>query len=118
MNQNQVIGANIKHFRTRLEIKQEDIAKVLGIPREEISYYENGKRNIPTSIISRIADIFGVDEYDIYEIDLENQSANIAFAFRADNLESEDLKEIANFRKIVRNYLNMKKVFENEHSNS
>jgi hypothetical protein len=37
----------------------------------------------------------------------DNATANIAFAFRAQNLTTEDLNSIAQFQKIVRNYMKM-----------
>ena len=40
----------------------------------------------------------------------------VALAFRADELDSNDLSQIADFRKIVLNYLSMKKFLEHESS--
>ncbi|MDD2983899.1 MAG: helix-turn-helix transcriptional regulator [Crocinitomicaceae bacterium] len=117
MTQDQIIGKNIKYFREKLDLGQQELANYLDITREEVSYYENGKRSIPTDIISKASQLFGVDEYDFYENDAEAICANVAFAFRADYLQSEDLQQIADFRKIVLNYLNMKKVVSDESFN-
>jgi hypothetical protein len=57
-----------------------------------------------------LASLFCLDEYDFYEEDAQRRKVNMAFAFRADHLREEDLQSIAQFKKIVRNYLNMKKV--------
>lgn len=109
-----IIGKNIKNFRVKLGLRQEDLAEYLGISREEISYYETAKRSIPTGIIEKAAKVFGIDEFDLYEEDIEKVNANIAFAFRADFLAPQDLNQVADFRKIVLNYLNMSKIIKNE----
>jgi transcriptional regulator with XRE-family HTH domain len=114
MNQNLIIGENIKNFREKLGLTQEVLAGYLGINREEVSYYENGKRPVPTDIISKVAKLFGLDEYDLFETDSEAREAKVALAFRAESLLPEDLVHIADFRKIVLNYLNMKKALSHE----
>lgn len=108
MNQNIIIGNNIRQLRERMKLSQSQFAEYLGVTREEVSYYENGHRAIPSKLISKAAALFCVDEYDLFEQDPEVQTLNIALAFRADNVASEDLPQIANFQKIVRNYIHMK----------
>lgn len=118
MSQNQIIGNNIKNFREKLGLKQDDLAVYLNINREEISYYETGKRTIPTEVIAKSAKLFGIDEYDLFETDTESNNVKVAFAFRADALNHDDLNHIADFRKIVLNYLNMKNALANEPSST
>jgi transcriptional regulator with XRE-family HTH domain len=117
MTQNEIIGNNIRHFREKLEITQEGLGNYLKISREEVSYYETGKRNIPTEVISKAAKLFGLEEYDLFEVDAEVNETRLAFAFRANTVNSENLVHVANFRKIVLNYLNMKKALSNESTN-
>jgi len=114
MSTNEIIGHNIKLFREKHGISQDVFANYLGVTREEVSYFENGRRNISTGIIEKSAKLFGVDDYDLYEENPENQQANVALAFRADFINTEDLKQIADFRKIILNYLKMKKVAGDE----
>lgn len=114
MNQNIIIGKNIKLLREKMELSQSVFANYLGITRVEVSYYENGHRSMPSAMISKAAALFNVDEYDLFEEDPESQTVNLALAFRADQIVPEDLPHIANFQKIVRNYINMKKKLENE----
>ena len=114
MNQNAIIGRNIRLYREKSDITQDELAKYLGIKREEVSYYETGKRNVPTQIISEAAKLFAIDEYDLFEEDSSMQNVKFAFAFRADELSADDFGQIASFNKIVLNYLNMKKVILDE----
>ncbi|MDP4184236.1 MAG: helix-turn-helix transcriptional regulator [Bacteroidota bacterium] len=101
------IGKNIKLYREINGFTQDAIAKFLDIKREMISYYENGLREIPFEILSRLSDLYGVDLADFYE---ENESVvkeNVACAFRTNGFDNEDLESIAKFKAVVKNYLKM-----------
>lgn len=113
MNQNQLVGNNIRCFRDRMNLTQEQLGHYLGISREEVNYYENGKRNIPSLVITKTAELFGIGEYDLYEENADLLETNLAFAFRA-NLCNDDLVHIAEFQKIVRNYIKMVSVLGHE----
>ena len=118
MNQDQIIGKNIQAIRQKLGLTQEQVAAYLQINREEVSYFENGNRTAPTKILSLLANLYGVDEYDFLEEDLDRVNVNLALAFRAESIKAEDLAQIAKFKKIVRNYLSMKNLLKDEPSNS
>lgn len=104
------LAKNIKDFRVRLNLTQDKLAEYLGVTRGEINYFENEKRTVPSVLIPKLANLFGVDEYDLYEDDDAINNLNIAFAFRASNISSEDLNTIGNFKKIALNYLKIKNV--------
>ena len=110
---NFVIGANIKRMRERMGLTQETLAHYLGTSREQVGYYELGSRSVSAAHLSKLADLFCMDEYEFYEEDPETIQVNLAFAFRAENISPDDLNTIAQFKKIVKNYLNMKKAIAN-----
>jgi transcriptional regulator with XRE-family HTH domain len=112
-NPNIIIGQNIKTLREKMALTQDSLAQYLGTSRELVGYYEIGKRSIPSTQLSKLANLFCMNEYDFYEADMQNKSINIAFAFRADELQPQDLQSIAQFKKIVHNYLSMKKAIGN-----
>lgn len=114
MTQDNTIGKNIQDLRKKLGFTQEQVAEYLQINREELSYYETGTRSIPTSLMAPLANLYGVDEYDFYEENLDLAKINLALAFRADKIKASDLEQIAKFKKIVRNYISMKTLLENE----
>ncbi|ERM81176.1 Cro/Cl family transcriptional regulator [Rhodonellum psychrophilum GCM71 = DSM 17998] len=118
MDQNHIIGKNLHALRQKLGFTQDQVAEFLGINREEISYYENGKRSMPSALLSKTANLYGVDEYDFFEENMDLMNLNLALAFRAESLKPADLEQIAKFKKIVRNYLGMKTLFENESAGS
>ena len=110
MGTNEIVGQNIKLFRDKLGLSQDALANYLGVTREEISYYETGKRIMSTVLLKQVAKLFGVDDYDLFEENPENQQLNVSLAFRAESLTTEDLKQIADFRKIILNYLKMQRI--------
>ncbi len=103
-----ILSKNLKDFRIKLGLTQDQIAEYLDISREEVSYYETNRRNVPSELISKYSKLFGVDEYDLYEEDSAIKNLNLAFAFRANEISSNDLKVIADFKKIALNYLKIK----------
>ncbi|MGJ5642813.1 helix-turn-helix domain-containing protein [Formosa sp. S-31] len=103
-----IIGQNIKLLREKLGLTQDDVANYLDLSRMQISRYEKGETPVPTPNLTKLASLFSVDEYDFYEENATKVNANLAFAFRADELSSDDLKTIASFKKIAMNYLRMK----------
>lgn len=50
----------IRNLREDMDLTQTDIAKKLFISQRTYSYYESGGHDIPTEILVRIADLFGV----------------------------------------------------------
>jgi transcriptional regulator with XRE-family HTH domain len=107
-NTNQVTGQNIQSLRIKVGLTQEALAQYLNTSREQIAYYEAGSRPVSSLHLSKLADLFCMNEYDFFEEDSNKRKLNIVFAFRADALQQTDLASIAKFKKIVRNYLNMK----------
>jgi len=110
-----IIGKNIKLLRDKIGLSQEDLAEYLGLSNKmQVSRYEKGTTPVPTNHMTKLADLFGVDEYDFYEEDEDNIKLNVAFAFRANELQVSDMEIIASFKKLAMNYLKMKKTLANE----
>jgi len=112
MDKNQIIGENITFLRKLFNMTQENVSEYLGINRVELSYYENGNRNAPLDVLNKLSDLYQVQLIDILEMKEEDRKAKSAMAFRADDLSVEGYKAIADFGKIVKNYLKMKKIEE------
>ena len=54
------LGIRIKNMRKNIGLSQEDIAQSLGIKRVSVSQIENGKREICSEEIKKIAEIFNI----------------------------------------------------------
>lgn len=65
----QKIGADIKSIRKKKLIKQDTLAKGVGLTKSEISRIENGKREIGVSKLAAIAGILGTSIEAILETD-------------------------------------------------
>ena len=50
----------IRGLREDKDLKQEDIAKMLNCTQACYSHYESGKRDIPTDVLQKLADFYGV----------------------------------------------------------
>lgn len=99
-----IIGKNIKDYRKKLNYTQEDIANFLSITREEVSYYENGKRNTPLKVLLKLSDLYGVSVSNFKEEDKSKHKSLIALSFRKDDYSSEDFQIVSQFVKVIKNY--------------
>ncbi len=105
------IGRNIKYYREKIGLSQEQVAAFLGVNhREQIAHYESGRTEIPVTSLNRLCDLFGIDLVSLLEEDEHNLQVDVAFAFRADEICNSDLNEISFFQKTVKNYLKLQKI--------
>jgi len=103
-------GNILKALRERFGYIQETVAEFLEIKRELVSMYETGEREMPIDVIEQLSNLFGIEPDVFFAEDAEEATAHVAFAFRKDEINVEDLKEIALFGKIVKNYLKIKRL--------
>lgn len=104
------IGYNIKLFREKCGLSQEEVADFSGIKREILSYYENGKREVSLLHLEKIAEYMNIDLEVFLEENPSEIQADLALAFRADEVTPSDREQIAYFKRIVKNYLKMKSI--------
>lgn len=103
-----IIGNNLKEYREKIGYTQDHIAGLLGVDRSTISHYETAEREISMLHLQHYSDLFGVDIQDLIEESKETHKANLAFAFRSEGIKQEDIQSIASFQKVVKNYIKMK----------
>lgn len=99
-----IIGKNIKEYRNKLNYTQEEIAEFLSISREEISYYENGRRSVPLKILLKLSDLYGVAVGNFREVDQNRHKSLIALSYRKDHYSADDFVVLSQFVKVVKNY--------------
>ena len=58
----------IRDLREDMDLKQSDVAKYLNCTQVCYSYYESGKRDIPTNILIKLSELFGVNVDYILEM--------------------------------------------------
>ena len=104
-------GLVIKGLREKYGYTQDKVANYLGIKREMISFYENEGREIPPDVLEKLSDLFGV-ELDVFFVDnVDDALAEVVFAFRKDDMDNDDMDNMAAFGKIVKNYLKINNLY-------
>jgi len=104
------VAKNLKMLREANKFTQEQLANYLGINRSAYANYETGERETPLDVLEKAASLFGCELSMLFE---ENEMAMknmLTCAFRVDNISESDLKEVANFKSVVINYLKMNRL--------
>jgi len=107
------IGNNIKFLRQNQGLTQDQVASAISISRESLSYFESGSRPVPVKYLDLFADLFNIDIEQL--LDENPEEMKVFTSFRSINSTDEDMVQVVGFRRIVRNYLKLK-VLSNEQS--
>ena len=103
----EIIGANLKALRSATGYTMEQVARIIGIERSAYANYESSMREMPLRLLEKAADLFGVELALLFEKDSQAVDGMLLTAFRVDDLNDEDLKEVSHFKRIVKNYLKL-----------
>lgn len=85
------VGMKLRDARERMGLTQEQVARLLGVKRSEVSYYETGRRLISLGKLARLAALYGYPVDYFLRTDGADAS-EVAVAFRAEDLSDEDLE--------------------------
>lgn len=107
MEESRIISRNIKSLREASGFTQDHIALFLGVTRSAYANYESGSREIPFLLLEKLSDLYGCDMSDLYDDDGRVMESILVTAFRVDNMTPEDMKQLAAFKRIVKNSLKM-----------
>ena len=103
----EIIGTNLRALRSATGYTMEQVARIIGIERSAYANYESGMREMPLRLLEKAADLFGVELALLFEKDSQAVDGMLLTAFRVDDLNDEDLKEVSHFKRIVKNYLKL-----------
>jgi len=95
------LGGNIKAFRAKQGLSQEELAKKADISRTHLSDIETGRRNPTFGIIERIADVLGVrlDELVGEDVELDvNVTESLEKFAKQRDLPTKDVEMLANIK--------------------
>lgn len=98
----------LRVLREKFQYTQEEVSKYLGISQPAYLKYETGETEVSMEGLEKLARLYGIDEYDILENNMEQ--VNFAYAFRRDGVAN--LQEVAHFQQIVKNYIMMSNELE------
>ena len=68
-----MIRNRIKEYRARHNMKQEELARLVGVRRETIGNLEKGRYNTSLVLAWNIAQVFGVSIEEIFTVEPEQQ---------------------------------------------
>ena len=78
MNENQIIGRNMKALREANSYTQEQVAAYLGINRSAYANYETGEREAPIDVLEKACNLFGCEMELLFDPD-EKAVKNMVF---------------------------------------
>ena len=105
-----VIGRNLKALRDANNFTQKQVAAFLGIRRSTYANYESGEREAPVEVLEKASELMGCELGVLMDGSGNSLNEMLVCAFRADSLSENDLAEVASFKKIVLNYMKMKRL--------
>jgi transcriptional regulator with XRE-family HTH domain len=106
-------GLVIRGLRDKYGYTQDKVAEFLGIKREMISFYETGEREVPLEVLEKLSDLFGVD-LDVFFVDnVDEALAEVVFAYRKNDFDDDNMDAMAEFGKMVKNYLKINNLYGN-----
>ena len=108
-----IVQNNIRAIRKKLGYTQETVADVLGIARTTYTEYETKDIDIPFSTLEKLSDFFGVELVSFFSENEEQLNDALVCAFRTEGVSIDDLRKIAKFKSIVKNYIKMRRIEEN-----
>jgi len=104
------IGYKVKQFREKLGLSQAQIANFLGVDQSYISKCEKNERQFNVDLLEKLCNLFGCEITDLISADLQVETLN--FAFRADEIDNDDLTAISDINRIALNIREMKELLE------
>lgn len=97
----------LKDLREMNGLTQEEVAKIMGVKREVISYYENGKREIPITNLQKLLSFLGIELDDFKK---ENYERKIQVAYRKENISDKNFEQVIWLNRFVMNLSKIKKL--------
>ena len=92
-------GNTLRQLRTAFGLKQEELARKLGISRSRIGMYETGQREPDFKTLEMIADFFNVDmNYLIAQEMFEDPDMRSLFSMKR-NMDPKQFKNYMDFMK-------------------
>ena len=125
-----MLTKNLKYLREESGLSTKTIAELIGVTEDTYIEYESGSADEHMNInaLETLSDLYNVKECDLLTTDFEKCDKLQLIRFKKENRESDsvmmhrggleipasDLKEIAHFHKIVKNYEKMDKLLKSE----
>jgi len=103
MDSYQELGRRLREARERTGLTQDQVAKAVGVVREQMSYYETGTREIDLVRLTKLADLYGFSLSYLLAGQSKGEQRTLSVAFRAGEIADEDMPVIAWVQRFIRN---------------
>ena len=97
----------LKNLRQKNNMTQYEVAKIMGVKREVVSYYENGKREISVTNLQKLLSFLGIELDDFIR---ENYERKIQVAYRKENISDKNFEQVIWLNRFVMNLSELKKI--------
>lgn len=96
------LAARLKSERDYLGLSQEQVAKVLGIPRAAVSAIETGRRKVSSVELARLAALFGTSPDRLLGAELERDPTDVQLYRATQSLSDHDKAQVLRFAEFLR----------------
>lgn len=108
------ISEKLKEMREQSGLRQEQIARFLGVTQTCISKVESGERNLTVDQLEKLVSLYGCSLEMFLQGDTDLHP--LKFAYRAQEVSEADLRVIAEIGRIAVNSALMTELLEKEHN--
>ena len=77
MNGKVYLGEQIRKYRRQKDYSQEKLAELLGVKRHTVDAWERNRSTPDESMLSKLADLFGIQVEDLYENQLYEDKQSV-----------------------------------------
>ncbi|MBX9898034.1 MAG: helix-turn-helix transcriptional regulator [Qipengyuania sp.] len=71
-----IIAKNVRRLRVLRKMTQEDLAAAAEVDRSYVSEIENARYSVSVDLIEKLADVFGVEIYELLHPDTAGKSSD------------------------------------------
>ena len=105
---NEYVGKRIKEERQKRKIKQNELAKKIGIQNSTLSQYENGKSEPNQEMLFKIAEALGINVSDLIPVNYRIEDNDLEKALKM--ARGFDLEDISLLKDLMEKALSLKGV--------
>jgi transcriptional regulator with XRE-family HTH domain len=111
------LGRRLARARNAAGFTQAQVGEYLKVPREWISYVENGRRQIDISALQRLSDLYGINVSQFFEDPTNpnfDPSISAVAAFRATDISERDLATVSWVKRFAMNLNDLNRLLEGD----
>jgi transcriptional regulator with XRE-family HTH domain len=107
----QILGKNLTYYRQLRGLSLKQVAEYLNVPEATYESFELNSRDLTLVHLIKLEDLLYVDMFDLLESDVSLHTEQFE-SVKLSEMELGDLKAIAEFHRIIMNYIKIKKIYD------